>query len=95
MGAQGEEPVAIHRAEGGDALGGGLELALSCQTVVAESGIGMGFPEVLFDLFPGMGAFTFLSRRVTSRQAERMMLDARVYPVEELLQMVQPVLAGG
>ena len=41
----------------GDALGGGLELALSCQTVVAESGIGMGFPEVLFDLFPGMGAY--------------------------------------
>ena len=47
----------------------------------------MGFPEVLFDLFPGMGAYTFLCRRVTPRQAERMMLDARVYPVEELLEM--------
>jgi DSF synthase len=47
----------------------------------------MGFPEVLFDLFPGMGAYTFLSRRVTARQAERMMLDARVYPVEELQKM--------
>lgn len=71
----------------GDALGGGLELALSCQTIVAESGVGMGFPEVLFDLFPGMGAYTFLTRRVTPVQAERMMLDARIYPVEELLRM--------
>src|SRR6188472_941154 len=53
----------------------------------AEEGAGMGFPEVLFDLFPGMGAYTFLCRRVTPRQAERMMLDARVYPVEELLEM--------
>jgi DSF synthase len=71
----------------GDALGGGFEAALCCHTIIAEEGAGMGFPEVLFDLFPGMGAYTFLSRRVTSRQAERMMLDARVYPVEELLQM--------
>jgi DSF synthase len=71
----------------GDALGGGFEAALCCHTIIAEEGAGMGFPEVLFDLFPGMGAYTFLSRRVPPRQAERMMRDARVYPVEELLQM--------
>jgi DSF synthase len=47
----------------------------------------MGFPEVLFDLFPGMGAYTFLTRRVSPIIAERMMLDGRVYPVEELLEM--------
>ncbi len=71
----------------GDALGGGFEAALCCNTIIAEKGAGMGFPEVLFDLFPGMGAYTFLTRRVTPVQAERMMLDARVYPVEELLKM--------
>ncbi|MFD0738137.1 crotonase/enoyl-CoA hydratase family protein [Lysobacter koreensis] len=71
----------------GDALGGGFEAALCCHTIIAEEGAGMGFPEVLFDLFPGMGAYTFLTRRVTPTQAERMMLDARVYPVEELLRM--------
>ena len=71
----------------GEALGGGFEAALCCHTIIAEEGAGMGFPEVLFDLFPGMGAYTFLTRRVTPRQAERMMLDARVYPVEELLEM--------
>lgn len=71
----------------GDALGGGFEAALCCHTIIAEEGAGMGFPEVLFDLFPGMGAYTFLTRRVSPAQAERMMLDARVYPVEELLAM--------
>lgn len=69
----------------GDALGGGFEAALCCQTIIAEEGVGMGFPEVLFDLFPGMGAYTFLTRRVTPTQAERMMLDAKVYSAEELL----------
>ncbi|MDQ3206423.1 MAG: crotonase/enoyl-CoA hydratase family protein [Pseudomonadota bacterium] len=71
----------------GDALGGGFEAALCCHTIIAEEGAGMGFPEVLFDLFPGMGAYTFLTRRIAPVQAERMMLDGRVYPVEELLKM--------
>lgn len=71
----------------GDALGGGFEAALCCHTIIAEEGAGMGFPEVLFDLFPGMGAYTFLTRRVTPVQAERMMLDGRIYPVEELLSL--------
>jgi len=68
----------------GDALGGGFEAALSCQTIVAESGIGMGFPEVLFDMFPGMGAYTFLRQRISPAQAEKMMLDGNVYSSDEL-----------
>ncbi|MFO1507921.1 MAG: crotonase/enoyl-CoA hydratase family protein [Lysobacterales bacterium] len=71
----------------GDALGGGLELALSCQTVVAESGVGMGFPEVLFDLFPGMGAYSFLCQRVPPRLAEEMMLNGTIYSSDELHRM--------
>jgi DSF synthase len=71
----------------GDALGGGFEAALCCHTIIAEEGAGMGFPEALFDLFPGMGAYTFLTRRVSPQLAERMMLNARVYPVEELCEM--------
>jgi DSF synthase len=71
----------------GDALGGGFEAALCCNTLIAEEGTGMGFPEVLFDLFPGMGAFSFLSRRIPPSQAERMMLDGRVYGADELHRM--------
>ena len=71
----------------GDALGGGLELALSCQTIVAERGVGMGFPEVLFDLFPGMGAYSFLCKRVTPQLAEKMILSGDVYSTEDLYRM--------
>ena len=42
---------------------------------------------MLFDLFPGMGAYSYLLRRVPPAQAERMMLDGRVYPAEELHRM--------
>ena len=71
----------------GDALGGGFEAALCCHTIIAEEGVGMGFPEVLFDLFPGMGAYSYLSRRVPPAQAERMMLDGRTYSAQELHRM--------
>ena len=68
----------------GDALGGGLELALACQTIVAESGVQMGFPEVLFGLFPGMGAYSLLSRRVSPKRAEEMMLNGTIYSSDEM-----------
>ncbi|NZA25721.1 crotonase/enoyl-CoA hydratase family protein [Luteimonas sp. SJ-92] len=68
----------------GDALGGGLELALSCHTIVAEKGVGMGLPEVLFGLFPGMGAYSFLSKRVSPQLAEKIILEGNVYSSEEM-----------
>lgn len=71
----------------GDALGGGFELALACQTIVAESGVQMGFPEVLFGLFPGMGAYSLLSRRVSRKLAEQMMLNGQMYSSDELHRM--------
>ncbi|WP_127158871.1 crotonase/enoyl-CoA hydratase family protein [Xanthomonas arboricola] len=71
----------------GDALGGGLEMALACHTIVAEEGIGMGLPEVLFGLFPGMGAYSFLCRRVSPHLAEKIILDGRIYSSEEMHSM--------
>ncbi|MGO4259129.1 crotonase/enoyl-CoA hydratase family protein [Lysobacter sp. TAB13] len=68
----------------GSALGGGFEAALSCHTIVAEAGALMGLPEVLFDLFPGMGAYSFLCKRIAPRQAERLMLEGDLYTAEEL-----------
>ncbi|MFD1298486.1 MULTISPECIES: crotonase/enoyl-CoA hydratase family protein [Lysobacter] len=68
----------------GNALGGGFEAALSCHTIVAEAGALMGLPEVLFDLFPGMGAYSFLCKRIAPRQAERLMLEGDLYTAEEL-----------
>ncbi len=71
----------------GDALGGGLEVALACNTFIAEEGVQMGFPEVLFGLFPGMGAFSFLRRRTSAMRAQRMVLNGQRYKAEELYQL--------
>ena len=71
----------------GDALGGGFESALSCHTIVAEEGVGMGLPEVLFDLFPGMGAYSFLCKRIPPHKAEQLMLSGDVLSSEELHKM--------
>jgi len=68
----------------GDALGGGLEMALACHTIVAEEDAGMGLPEVLFGLFPGMGAYSFLCRRVAPQVAEKIILDGQVYSAQEM-----------
>lgn len=71
----------------GNALGGGFEAALSCHTIVAEEGVMMGLPEVLFDLFPGMGAYSFMCKRITPALAEKIMLEGNLYSAEELHQM--------
>ena len=68
----------------GDALGGGFEAALSCNVIVAERDAKFGLPEVLFNLFPGMGAYSFLSRRIGSIRAEELILSGKVYGAEEL-----------
>jgi DSF synthase len=71
----------------GDALGGGFEASLSDDLRVAERGCQFGLPEVLFNLFPGMGGFTFLSRKLGAAAAERMILSGRIYQAEELHEM--------
>ena len=71
----------------GDALGGGLEAALSCQFVVAERGVNLGFPEALFHTFPGMGAYSLLSRRLDAARAEKLIMSGRMYKAEEFFEM--------
>ncbi|VAW90613.1 Enoyl-CoA hydratase [hydrothermal vent metagenome] len=71
----------------GSALGGGFEAALSCNVIVAEKSVQMGFPEILFNLFPGMGAYSYLSRRVHPSIAEKMISSGRMYTGEELHEM--------
>jgi DSF synthase len=68
----------------GDALGGGFECALAHDVIIAERSAKFGLPEVLFNLFPGMGAYSFLSRRIGRAAAERMILSGRIHQAEEL-----------
>ena len=71
----------------GDALGGGFESAISANVVIAERGVKMGLPEVLFNLFPGMGAFSILSRKIGYAAAEKMILSGNVFTAEQLFDM--------
>jgi DSF synthase len=71
----------------GDALGGGFEFALSSNIIVAEQGARMGFPEIIFNLFPGMGAYSLLSRRIGMKAAEKMMISGNTYLAEDLEKM--------
>lgn len=78
----------------GTALGGGMEGALAANLIVAERGVQMGLPEVLFNLFPGMGAYSFLSRRLGATETERVILSGKTWRAEELHELgVVDVLA--
>jgi DSF synthase len=70
----------------GSALGGGFEAALSCNILIAEEKSMLGFPEINFNLFPGMGAFSYLCRRVSISQAEEMILSGKQYSAKELFE---------
>ncbi|MCW2315171.1 DSF synthase [Rhodoblastus acidophilus] len=82
-----DAPVVTVALLQGDALGGGLEAALSCQVIIAERGISLGFPEALFHTFPGMGAYSLLARRLDGARAEKLMLSGRMYKSEDFFDM--------
>jgi DSF synthase len=87
-------PVTTISLVQGQAMGGGFEAALAAHVMVAEKSALMGLPEVLFNLFPGMGALSFLSRKIGMSAAEKMVRSGKVYTGEELYQMgVVDVLA--
>ena len=70
----------------GDTLGGGLESVLPFHTVIFERSAKAGFPEVLFNLFPGMGAWNLALRKGGFAVANEMVLSGRLYSAEELRQ---------
>jgi DSF synthase len=71
----------------GDALGGGFECALASDVIVAEESAQMGLPEILFNLFPGMGACSLLARRIGMRAAEELILSGKIMTAAELHKM--------
>lgn len=71
----------------GDALGGGFECALASSVLIAEESSRMGFPEILFNLFPGMGAYSYLSRKVGRNVTEDLITSGAVYSARELYEL--------
>jgi 3-hydroxyacyl-CoA dehydrogenase / enoyl-CoA hydratase / 3-hydroxybutyryl-CoA epimerase len=85
--AIGQAHAVIDRLEGlkiptvavihGFCLGGGLEVALACQSRIAIDGARFGFPEVMLGLHPGLGGTARFTRLVNPMQAMTLMLTGK------------------
>lgn len=80
-------PITMVSLVQGQALGAGFETALSCDVIIAERSARLGFPEILFNMFPATGAYNLLARRVGTAIAERIILSGKTYSADELYEM--------
>lgn len=82
-----ELPVTTISLVQGEALGGGFEAALSSDIIIAEKSARFGFPEILFNLFPGMGAYSFLDRKVGQKVCEELVTSGKIYSADDMLKL--------
>lgn len=68
----------------GQALGGGFEALLSFDFIIAEKSATFGLPEIMFGLFPGMGAHAILSRKLGAAMADRLILSNETWSAERM-----------
>jgi len=79
-------PVPVLASLNGAALGGGLELALACDVVVARAGAELGQPEIRLGVFPPFAAAA-LPRLIGRAAAMDLCLSGRTFPAEEALRL--------
>ncbi len=101
-------PIPVVAAVNGFALGGGLELALACDIILASETAKFGQPEINLGIIPGFGGTQRLARRiglqaarlliytgdvVGAAEALRLGLVARVIPAADLLAQAKQLAA--
>lgn len=74
-------------AVNGFALGGGLELAMSCHFRIASDNAKMGLPEVSLGVIPGYGGTQRLSQLVGKGKAMELVMTAGMIPADEALSL--------
>ncbi|MET9224025.1 MULTISPECIES: enoyl-CoA hydratase-related protein [unclassified Streptomyces] len=91
-----ELPMPAVAAVHGYALGGGFELALACDVIVADETAVVGLPEVSVGVIPGGGGTQLLPRRVGAARAAELVFTARRVPAAEALALglVDQLAAG-
>lgn len=80
-------PVPVIALVNGYCLGGGCELALACDWIIASDNAVFGQPEVSLGIPPGFGGTQRLPRRVGRARALELILTARHVKAEEALRM--------
>jgi enoyl-CoA hydratase/3-hydroxyacyl-CoA dehydrogenase len=71
----------------GLSLGGGSELALACQAIIATPAASMGFPETGIGIFPGMGGMARMGKIIGPELAKYYVFTGRVISAEDALSM--------
>ncbi len=80
-------PKPVIAAIEGFALGGGLELALCADIIVAGDGARLGLPEVKIGILPGGGGTQKLARLIGSKRAMLLLLTGKMFGAAEALSM--------
>ena len=80
-------PIPVVAAVNGVALGGGLELALACDLIVASERARLGQPEITLGLIPGFGGTQRLVRRIGQARARELIYLGRTVLADEALRI--------
>lgn len=80
-------PVPVIAAVNGHALGGGCELALACDWIIASENASFGQPEITLGIIPGFGGCVRLPRRVSLGVAREMILTGNPLKAQRALEV--------
>jgi enoyl-CoA hydratase len=83
--AIGKAPFLTIAAVNGYALGGGFEIALSCDFIYASKNANFGLPEVSLGLMPGLGGTKRLTSIIGTRLAKELIMSGRTFSAEEAM----------
>lgn len=68
----------------GDAVGGGFDLALSADVIIATKGTHLGLPKAAFNLSSSLSTMSFLVRKIGVLEANKICLAQKTFSAEEL-----------
>jgi len=80
-----EMPKPVIAAVNGLALGGGCELALACDLIIAADSAKFGQPEIRVGVIPGCGGTQILPRLIGEKRAKELIFTGRMISAEEAL----------